>query len=132
MKLPEKARKLLKDEKTVKVLTTVSKEGRLHPIVVGSIMPLDDETLVALEIFMSLTSQNLEDNKDVAILIVNGMESYLIDATVKEHYKKGEFFDRITKPAVEQGMPVKGMWTFDINAVYDQSAAPKANRKIDA
>jgi|LGVF01.2.fsa_nt_gb hypothetical protein len=131
MKLPEKVLNLLKDQGTVKVLTTVSNEGILHSIVVGSIMPITEKEIVALEIFMGTTSENIKHNKNVAILAVKGIESYLINATAKRHLTEGEFFDAAAKTAKEKGMPVKGLWTFEINTVSDQSASPNAGKKIE-
>ena len=130
MKIPEQVMNVLADEKSVKTISTISKDGVLHSVVAGSIMAMGDDRLFVAEIFLNTTSQNMQANKNVAFLIVNGMESYLINAVAIERSTQGEFYDTMAKPMLEKGMPVKAVWTFEVTAVFDQSPSPNAGTKL--
>jgi hypothetical protein len=54
----------------------------------------------------------------------------LINATALERNTEGEFFEKMTKPMSEKGIPVKAVWTFELNEVFDQSATPNAGKKL--
>ena len=131
MKIAEKVMNLLADENSVKTISTISNEGKLHSVTAGSLMAMGDDRLFVAEIFMKTTSQNIMTNANVAVLVVNGMESYLINATAIERYTHGDFFDKMTKAMRDKGIPVKAVWTFDVNEVYDQSASPNAGTRLD-
>jgi hypothetical protein len=130
MKIPEKVMNVLSDEGSVKILSTISGDGKLHSVAAGSIMAMGEDRLFAAEIFMNTTSKNIQTNKNVAILIVKGMESYLINATALERETEGEFFEKMTKPMSEKGIPVKAVWTFELNEIFDQSANPNAGTRL--
>jgi uncharacterized protein len=131
MKIPEKVMKLLSDESSVKILSSVSNDGKLHSVAAGSIMAMGEDRLFVAEIFMNTTSKNIQANKNVAILIVKGTESYLINATALERFTEGEYFETMIKPMSEKGIPVKAVWTFEANEIFDQSATPNAGTKLD-
>lgn len=131
MKIAEKVMSLLSDESSVKVISSISSDGKLHSIAAGSVMPMGEDKLVAAEIFMNTTSKNIQANKNVAVLVVKGMESYLINVTAIERYTDGEVFEMMSKPMSEKGIPVKAVWTFEVNDIFDQSASPNAGKKLD-
>ena len=130
MNIPEKVLNLLNDQAASKVLTTVAADGIPHSIVVGSIMAPNAETLCAAEMLMKKTAENLKTNKDVAVLAVKGMESYLVNATVVERQTEGELFARISEQMQKSGLPMKALWIFQPNAIFDQSAGPNAGTQI--
>ena len=66
MKIPEKVMKVLGDESSVKVLSTISNDGKLHSIAAGSIMAMGEDRLFVAEIMMNTTSKNIQANKNVA------------------------------------------------------------------
>ena len=131
MKIPEKVMKVLSDESSVKILSSVSNDGKLHSVAAGSIMAMGEDRLFVAEIFMNTTSKNIQANKNVAILIVKGKESYLINATALERHTEGEYFETMIKPMSEKGIPVKAVWTFEANEIFDQSATPNAGTKLN-
>ena len=131
MKIPEKVMKVLSDESSVKILSSVSNDGKLHSVAAGSIMAMGEDRLFVAEIFMNTTSKNIQANKNVAILIVKGTESYLINATALERHTEGEYFETMIKPMSEKGIPVKAVWTFEANEIFDQSATPNAGTKLN-
>jgi len=130
MSIPENVKELIKDEKTIKVLTTVSKGGQPHAVTAGSLMLINNNELFVAEIFMNKTSNNMQENDKVAVLLVNGMESYILEAKAIKRYSEGDYFDVMTKPLCEKGLPVKAIWTFEVTSVYDQSATPNAGKKL--
>lgn len=130
MNIPEQAVKLLNDPDASKVLTTISDDGVLHSIVVGSIMAPDEKTVCAAEVLMKTTAKNLETNKNIAVLTVKGMESYLVNATVVERQTEGPLFDKVAEQMKKAGLPMKALWIFEPTAVYDQSAGPNAGTKL--
>jgi len=131
MKIPEKVMEVLSDESSVKILSSVSNDGKLHSVAAGSLMAMGEDRLFVAEIFMNTTSKNIQANKNVAILIVKGTESYLINATALERFTEGEYFETMIKPMSEKGIPVKAVWTFEANEIFDQSATPNAGTKLN-
>ena len=130
MRIPEKVMNVLSDEGTVKVLTSISADGTLHSVVAGSIMAMGEDELFVAEIFLNTTSSNIQANGKAAVLVVKGAESYLLNATAIERYTDGEFFETMSKPMVEKGMPVKAVWTFAVDEISDQSPSPNAGAKL--
>ncbi|HCX64985.1 MAG TPA: hypothetical protein DHN33_07235 [Eubacteriaceae bacterium] len=128
--IPEKAVNLLNDPEATKVLTTVSKDGTPHSIVIGSMMAPDENTVCAAEILMQTTAKNLEANKNIAALAVKGTESYLVNAEVLERQVGGELFDQVAAETEKMGLTTRAVWLFKPTAVYDQSAGPNAGTKI--
>jgi hypothetical protein len=94
-------------------------------------MALGEDKLSVMEIFMNTTSDNLQANKDMAVLVVKGMESYLINATVIERITEGKLFGAYAKVMSEKGLPIKAVWTFDVDEMFDQSASPNAGSRIE-
>ena len=130
MNIPEKVSKLLNDQGALKVLTTVSSDGIPHSIVVGSIMAPTPEVICAAEVLMKKTANNLESNKNIAVLTVKGTESYLVNATVIERQTEGELFDTVSEQMKKAGMTMQALWIFEPTAIYDQSAGPTAGTQI--
>ena len=122
---------VLSDESSVKILSSVSNDGKLHSVAAGSLMAMGEDRLFVAEIFMNTTSKNIQANKNVAILIVKGTESYLINATALERFTEGEYFETMIKPMSEKGIPDKAVWTFEANEIFDQSATPNAGTKLN-
>lgn len=130
MKIPKNVMKLLNDKEASKVLTTVDPDGIPHSIVVGSIMAPSDDILCAAEVLMKKTAKNLETNKNIAVLTVKGMESYLVNATVAERQTSGDLFDAVAEELKKLGLPTQAVWTFKPTAIFDQSAGPSAGTQI--
>lgn len=128
--IPENVSNLLNDKETSKVLTTVSQEGIPHSIVVGSIMAPDEHTICAAEVLMKKTSHNLANNKNIAVLAVKGMESYLVNATVLERQDSGALFDKVAEELAKMGLPTHAVWIFEPTAIFEQSAGPQAGTQI--
>lgn len=130
MKNLEAVSQLFQDPASVKVITTVSKEGEPHTIVAGSIMVVDENTMAVAEVFMNTTSANLADNQKVALLAVKGMESFLVNATVEKRHTDGGLFDTISGQFAAMNMVVKAVWTFAVDKIYDESAGPNGGKQL--
>ncbi len=130
MKNLENVSKLFMDQESVKVISTVSKEGEVHSIVAGSIMVVDDNTMAVAEVFMNTTSANLAANDKAAILAVKGMESYLVNGTVLKRNTEGQLYDAIAEKFAAMNMQIKAVWTFSVDKIFDESAGPNGGKQI--
>ena len=130
MKNLENVSNLFKDQESVKVISTVSKDGEIHSIVAGSIMVLDDNTMAVAEVFMNTTSANLAVNDKLSLLACKGMESYLVNATVQKRHVDGPLFDNFSQQFAKMNMKIKGVWTFDVDKIYDESAGPNGGKQL--
>lgn len=130
MKNLEHVSKLFQKQESVKVISTISKDGELHSIIAGSVMVLNENTMAVAEVFMNTTSANLDANSKVALLGVNGMESYLVNATVENHHTDGELFETFAAKFAALNMPIKGIWTFTIDKIFDESAGPNGGQQL--
>lgn len=130
MKNLENVKNLFQDQESTKVISTVSKTGEIHSIVAGSIMVVDEDTLAVAEIFMNTTSANLKDVDSVALLAVKGAESYLATGTVKERHTEGAFYAAIEEKFAALNMPIRAIWTFNIDKIYNEGAGPDGGKLI--
>jgi hypothetical protein len=65
---------LIGDESSVKILSSISEAGKLHSIVVGTMMHMEADKLCAFEVFVYTTSKSIQTNRDVTILVVKRMK----------------------------------------------------------
>ncbi len=130
MKNLENVSKLFMDKESVKVVSTVSKEGEIHSIVAGSVMVVDDNTMAVAEVFMNTTSGNLAVNNTVSLLAVKGMESYLVVGKVQKRNTDGALYDTLSETFAKMNMQIKAVWTFSVDKIYDESAGPNGGKQI--
>jgi predicted pyridoxine 5'-phosphate oxidase superfamily flavin-nucleotide-binding protein len=130
IKIPEKAMNLLNDPAAVKVLSTVSASGVPHSVVVGSCMAPSPDMIVAGEVLMKTTSENLKKNPKIAVLVVKATESYLVVAERSGQVNEGALFDGMNQQLAKHGLKARSVWTFTPVSVYDQSASPAAGTKL--
>lgn len=130
MNMPEQVVNLLNDQEATRVLTTVSKEGIPHTVVIGSTMAPEANLICAAEVLMQTTSKNLQENKNVTVLAVKGMESYQVVARAKDHQTEGPLFDAAKAELEKLGLPCRGLWLFEPVEAFDQGAGPNAGKKL--
>jgi hypothetical protein len=132
--LPEEVMKMANDIKAVKVLTTVSADGVLHSIRVGSLIAPAPNMLAVGAILMKTTAKNLEDmkkkNQLAAILIGSEMNAYLVLAKIKDSHKAGPLFEKMNENLKAIGLQAGAVWTFEPTGVWNQSATYEAGKKI--
>ncbi len=130
MKNLDQVTKLFADPTSTKTITTTSADGTLHTIVAGSIFPADNDTIGVAEIIMNTTAANLASNDKAAFLAVNGMESYLINATVQKRHTDGAIYDNMAQMLAKNNMTPKAVWTFTVDKIFNQSPTPDAGKQL--
>jgi len=127
-KMPKEVVEFFKEQTVAKVVATVDKNGQLNVSPKGSLMPLDDETLVYADLYGpgSRTHQNLLDTKKAAILVYRitatpPFTAYQVKGTLGESITSGPLFDRIAGPIIAMGMAVKSVNTIKVAKVYSES-----------
>jgi len=132
--IPEEVMKMLNSPQTVKVITTVSAEGVLHSVRVGSLIAPAPNMVAVGAILMKTTAKNMENMKkkgqEAALLINSEMKSYLIMAKVTDVHKSGPLFDKMNENLKAIGMQAREVWTFEPTGVWNESANYEAGKKI--
>lgn len=128
--IPEEVLKAMSEQTTVKALVTADSSGQPHAIVCGSIIaPAPDKVIVG-EILMKKSSKNLDANKKGAILVSSGMTAYEIIVTNPVRIAEGPALDQMNEKLAAIHLKANALWMFDVAAVYDQSASPKAGTQL--
>ena len=115
---------------TVKVLVTADASGQPHAIVAGTIMSHAPDKMVIGEVLMKKSKANLEANPKASFLISAGMEAYAIDVANPVRISDGPALDEMNKVLAGMNMRAAALWMFDVTAVYDEGASPKAGTKL--
>ncbi len=130
MKEIQKVSDLLLEKEAVKVLSTISLDGTLHSIAAGSITPIDQDTIAVAEVFMNTTAKNLTDTGKGAILACKGFTSFLLNVSVQKRHIDGPLFEQFKEKFAAMNLVPKAVWTFTVDSIFDQSAAPNAGEKL--
>ncbi len=130
MKGMQKVTDLILAEGTNKTLGTISEKGELHTITVGSMTPVDDSIIAVAEIMFQTTAKNLRENGKAAFLVTKNLESYLINAVVKERQDEGELMEMLTEKLACMNLIPRAVWTFEVTDISDQSASSEAGKKL--
>jgi hypothetical protein len=141
--LPEPVMKITNEPKTSKTIATVSSDGRVHTIYMGSMMALSPNQLAFAHLLMKRTHRNLDEMKKkgdlVSVSVTLEQASYEIMAKVGEYQTSGPVFDKmieaLTRLGVKEkrdnsGMKVLGVWTLVPMEVWNESPGPKAGTRI--
>ena len=112
------------------MLVTADSTGQPRGIVCGSIFIPDDETLAIGEVFMNVTKGNLLSNPKAAITVAYGGEAYNINVTVIERSEGCEMLDLLNEKLSKMNMQAKAVWTFRVEAVFDEGINPNAGKLI--
>ncbi len=130
MSIPENVLNLLNDSQATKVFTSVNSEGKPHSIVVGSSMAPTGDVVCCGEVMMKKTAANLAATKTAAVLVVKGLESYLLEVDVMDRQTEGQLFDTVKADLAKVGLPTHAVWTFKPTAIYNQSANEQSGTQI--
>jgi hypothetical protein len=132
--LPEEVMKALNDPASVKVLATKNPEGMVHAIPLGSLAAPDPNTIICGVVYMTQTHNNMEmmKKKDerAAVLVVNGRNSYLVHAKIKDFKASGPVLDTMNEKVKGRGITITGVWFMEPEMVFDQSPGPNVGKKI--
>jgi len=128
--IPDNVLNLMNAPTTVKVLVTASKGSKPHAIVAGSISSPAADTVIVGEILMKTSSKNLTENTEATILIASGLEAYSIDCIAKARLDSGPEKDMMNKALEAMNLKASAVWIFNVKAVFDQGASPKAGTQL--
>ncbi|QLH75758.1 MAG: pyridoxamine 5'-phosphate oxidase family protein [Methanomassiliicoccales archaeon] len=132
--MPKEVVEMFNNPQAVKVLTTISADGTLHSVRVGSLIAPAPNLIAVGAILMKTSSKNMEHmkqkNQQVALLVGAEMKSYLVQAKIKEVHKSGPLFDKMNENLKAIGLQASAVWTFEPTGVWNQSANYEAGKKI--
>ncbi|MGE5465349.1 MAG: pyridoxamine 5'-phosphate oxidase family protein [Betaproteobacteria bacterium] len=132
--LPKNVQDLFNNDQAVKVLATLSRNGMLHAVPLGSLRAPGPDTLVFANILAKETHANLEETlkKDgyVTALAVKGGESYQVRCKAKAYVTSGPAYDSMNEALKARGMKAAGVWLLTPVEVLNQSPGPNAGKPM--
>jgi hypothetical protein len=141
--MPDEVTKLVNNPKSSKTIATISAEGRIHTIYMGSMSVLSPTTLAFAHILMKRTQRNLEEMRKkgdlVSVSITLEQLSYEIMAKIMDYQTSGPIYDEmielLTRQGVKEaldkyGMEVIGVWVLEPMEVWNQSPGPGSGIRI--
>ncbi|MDR0887873.1 MAG: pyridoxamine 5'-phosphate oxidase family protein [Candidatus Methanoplasma sp.] len=128
--IPENVLALIKEPTTTKVLVTASKDGKPHAIVAGTIGAPSPSVLSIGEVLFKVSGKNIKENPKASFLFTSKLEAYEVEVVFKERVDSGPALDATNEALKAIHLHANALWNFDVKAVYDQGASPKAGTKI--
>lgn len=128
--IPKNVLDKISEQTTIKVLVTSDKSGQPHAIVAGTIAALSPEKMMVGEVLMHRSADNLKVNPKASFLISSGMEAWAIDVENATRVAEGPVLDAVNEKIAPMHLHANALWTFDVAAVYEQGANPKAGKKL--
>ncbi|MDR2845901.1 MAG: pyridoxamine 5'-phosphate oxidase family protein [Candidatus Methanoplasma sp.] len=128
--IPSNVLELIKEQTTTKILVTASKDGKPHAIVAGTIGAPTPSKLSIGEVLFKVSGKNIKENPKASFLFTSKLEAYEVEVVFSERIDKGAELDATNKALEAIHLHANALWTFDVKAVYDQGASPKAGTKI--
>jgi hypothetical protein len=132
--LPKNVQDLFNNDQAVKVLATLSKNGMLHAVPLGSLRAPAADTIVFANILAKETHANLEETlkKDgyVTALAVKGGESYQVRCKAKAYITSGPAYDQMNEALKARGMKAAGVWLLTPAEVLNQSPGQNAGKPM--
>jgi hypothetical protein len=141
--IPNEVMMLVNDPKSSKTIATLSKEGRIHTIYMGSMSAFSPDQLTFAHLLMKRTHQNLIEMQRsgglVSVSVTLGQVSYEIMAKVKEYHTSGPTYDKmietLTRLGIKEGLDkygikVRGVWIIEPVEVWNQGPGPNAGTRI--
>lgn len=115
-------------------VATVSSDGQPNVTPKGTLKMLDDQHVVFADLFSLKTRKNLEENKNVAVTVVDTVtnKGYQLKGTA-EVISSGALFEETGKQLSEakKGLPpMHHVVKITVEAVFDQSVGPDAGKQI--
>jgi hypothetical protein len=135
--------KIINDPKSSKTIATISKEGRIHTIFMGSMSAFSYDQLAFAHILMKRTQLNLIDmhkkGELVSVSVTLEQTSYEIMAKVGEYHTAGPTYEKMIKELTrlgvkegldKHGIKVRGVWILEPMEVWNQSPGPNAGTRV--
>jgi hypothetical protein len=134
VEMPKEVMELMNSPQSVKVISTISADGKLHSIRVGSLIAVAPNMAAVGAIMMKTSSKNMESMKkkgqEIALLVNADMKAYLIMAKVKEAQKSGPLFDKMNENMKAMNLHAEAVWVFEPTGVWNESASRESGTKI--
>lgn len=128
--IPPQVRDMIKRPNTNKAMACVSPDGKPHMIICGSLMVLDEDTVVVGDAYMYRASEYILENPNVEFIVWLGREGYSIKATVKTRHTDGPVFDEMYAKLEKYNLSISAVWEFEAQEVWDESATDKAGKRL--
>lgn len=120
VKMIPKVMDMLKRPDTNKVMSTVSPEGDPHAIVCGSLLVVDEETVIVGEVYMYATCRNLEHSPKAEFLVWSGKDAYSIQTVAASRIESGPLLEKMNHNLEKMKMKAVAVWEFKVQSVYDE------------
>ena len=128
--IPEPVARMIKHPDTHKVLTTVTPDGKPHAIVCASLSMLGDDTILVADVFMHRTSDNLNNNPNVEILVWQGKVGYSLKAVAAGRVVEGPSFDKMVGVMERFNLTPIAVWEFKVLEIWDESATASSGTQV--
>lgn len=128
--IPKNVMDLLSAPDSVKVIATVSPDGQPHVIAAGTIGALDAETMMIGRVLTKTSAENIKSGKKVAFLVTKGLESYSINAVLKDVQSSGPVYDAVNAKLAGMHLHASELMFFSVTAVFNQGANLDAGKKL--
>ncbi|MBO7351656.1 MAG: pyridoxamine 5'-phosphate oxidase family protein [Candidatus Methanomethylophilaceae archaeon] len=128
--IPEPVARMIKHPDTHKVLTTVTPDGKPHAIVCASLSMLGDDTILVADVFMHRTSDNLNNNPNVEILVWQGKVGYSLKAVATGRVVEGPSFDKMVGVMERFNLTPIAVWEFKVLEIWDESATASSGTQV--
>ena len=128
--IPKNVMDLLAAPDAVKVIATVSADGQPHVIAAGTIGAVDPNTMMIGKVLTKVSADNIKSGKKVAFLVTKGLESYSINAVLKDIQSSGPVYDAVNQKLAGMHLHASELMFFDVTAVFNQGANPEAGKQI--
>jgi hypothetical protein len=128
-KISSEIMELIKDQESTKIVATANKDGVSNVTVKGSLMIIDDETLVFADLYgsKSRTFNNLMDTKKMSVLVFKApmkppFPTYQIKGTLADYQTSGSTFEQFAKVIKDAiGADIVGVGIVKVDGVYSQA-----------
>lgn len=132
MKIPQEIQNIFKEDRVVP-FGTVSSSGTPNINMVAIKKLLDDETILLVDNYFKKTLQNLEENKNAALVTKNeaAKKWYQLKGTC--HYlNEGDEYEGFKKwvRTISDTLPAKGMVIFKVEEIFNVTSGPDAGKQI--
>lgn len=122
-KMPAEVMNALADPMALKMVATVDSRGIPNAVVIGTVLPVDEETIGFGVLFMKKTKANLNDTKRFSVAVLKSpMEAYQIKCTFQGFQESGQLMETLGYMVYNMlKMSVKGVGTGKVEEVYSLS-----------
>jgi hypothetical protein len=140
--MPNEVIMLVNDPKSSKTIATLSKEGRIHTIYMGSMSVFSPDQMAFAHLLMKRTHRNLMEMQKsgslVSVSVTLGQTSYEIMAKIKDYHTSGPTYDKMIETLTRQGIKedldkygikVQGVWILEPVEVWNQGPGPKVGTR---